>query len=264
MVDPGGLGRGEVHAWHGHVDAAANAAAQPRESDLATLSAQERARCRRFVRPADSVRFAAVHAAVRRVLAGYLDVEPAAIQFGRSRCCECGQAEHGPPRIDWPATGISCNLSGSAGHWLLAVTRDRRIGADIEVPRDLDVGQMAGASLTAAEQDYLRSQPEAGRLRLFYRCWTRKEAVLKACGVGLAGSLRKLDAAPAHTGPVELTHSCRGGPGRWAVQDLPAGEDAGAGHDLTPEPCWLGAVAQPAAGAGRVWLLDAAPLLGSA
>ena len=246
MADPAALGYDDVHAWHGRLDPPADAGARPRAADLEILSAQERARCQGFVRAVDSARFAAMHAAVRRVLAGYLDVEPAAIQFGRSRCCACGRAEHGPPRIDWPATDLCWNLSRSADHWLLAVTRQRRIGVDIEVPRDLDLGEMAPAALTEAEQEYLSSQQQAGRLGLFYRCWTRKEAVLKACGVGLAGSLRTLDAAPARSGPVELAHRCRGGPGRWAVQDL---------IQQCGQPAWLGAVAQPAAGAARVRLL---------
>jgi 4'-phosphopantetheinyl transferase len=257
MTRPPGPADGDVHAWHGRIDRPPDPAAPPRPADLAVLSEDERARCERFVRPADRVRFAAMHAAVRGVLAAYLGVRAADLRFGRRPCCECAGTEHGPPRIDWPATSLMFNLSGSDDHWLLAVARERPVGADIEVPRDLDVGAVAAAVLTESERDYLGGQPDAGRRLLFYRCWTRKEAVLKACGVGLAGSMRSLDAAPASSGPVELQYSCRGGPGRWAVADLTDGGTAGPPGSRAG-PGWLGAVAQPAAGAGQIALLDAA------
>jgi 4'-phosphopantetheinyl transferase len=240
--------------WHGQAGGDTGPPGEPSDADLAILSAQERARCQRFVREADRVRFAAGHGEARRLLAGYLDVTPAAIQLGRTPCCRCGRAEHGPPRIDWPRTDITFNQSGSASHWLLAISRGRRIGVDIEVPRDIDVGDVAGACLTVSEQQYLDAQPEAERLRLFYRCWTRKEAVLKACGIGLAGALRELDVAPGHDGPVVVRHLCGAGPDLWVVQDLAALPGSAGPHALAGMPAWLGAVAQPAAGAGRVCL----------
>jgi 4'-phosphopantetheinyl transferase len=273
MADSIALTVSEVHAWHGRISGPGSAPGEPCESDLALLSAGERERCRRFVRQADRVRFAAAHAAMRRVLARYLAAGPAEVRFGRTPCCQCGSTEHGPPRIDWPPTDITCNLSGSDGHWLLAVTRGRPVGSDIEVPRDINVGQLASGCLTASEQQYLSGHSEDSRLREFYRCWTRKEAVLKACGVGLSSSLRELEVAPGLVGPVEVRHRCQAGPDLWIVQDLaavprPAGayqpgepawadEPAGTPARLTPA-AWLGAVAQPAADAGRVRLREAA------
>jgi 4'-phosphopantetheinyl transferase len=248
MADPIALTLSEVHAWHGRIRERSDAPGEPRESDLVLLSADERARCGRFVRPADRARFAATHAAARRVLARYLAAGPAEVRLGRTPCCQCGSAEHGAPRIDWPPADITFNLSRSGDHWLLAVTRGRRVGADIEVPRDIDPGELAPGCLTAAERQYLSAYQGAERLRVFYRCWTRKEAVLKACGVGLAGSMQELEVVPGRAGPVQVCHRCAAGPDRWVVQDLPA----------RPGPAgWLGAVAQPAADAGRVWLREA-------
>lgn len=266
MADPTvSLIADEVHVWHG-LAGEIEPGQEPRDADLALLSGQERARCQRFVRPADRVRFAATHAGVRRSLAGYLGVHPAEIQFGRAPCCRCGQAEHGPPRIDWPGTDITFNQSGSGSYWLLAISRGRRVGADIEAPRDVDLADVARACLTAAEQQYLNSRPEAEQLRLFYRCWTRKEAVLKACGIGLAGALSELDVAPGRQGLVEVRLPCAAGPREWVVQDvsaLPGPADVvpassvpaslvPASPDEAATPAWLGAVAQPAADAGRV------------
>jgi 4'-phosphopantetheinyl transferase len=245
MADPIALSLSEVHAWHGWIGERSSTPGEPRESDLAILSAGERARGRRFVRQADRVRFAVTHAAVRRLLARYLAVGPAEVRFGRTPCCQCGSPGHGPPRIDWPPTDVTCNLSGSGDHWLLAVTRGRRIGSDLEVPRDIDVGELASGCLTASEQQYLSGHREDGQLQVFYRCWTRKEAVLKACGVGLSSSLQALEVTPGLAGPVEVRHSCKAGPDLWVVQDLAA------------PAAWLGAIAQPAADAGRVRLREA-------
>jgi 4'-phosphopantetheinyl transferase len=261
MISTGRLTTAEVQVWHGVVNhgaadhgaadhgAADHGAADhgvagqgPPAGDLEILSAAERARCERFVRPADRVRFAVTHAAVRRVLAGYLGTGPAEIRFGRVRCCGCGDAGHGPPRIDWPATDLAFSLSRSADHWALAVGRGRPLGVDIEVPRAVNVTELAGACLTQAEQDCLAAAPEPDRPRLFYRCWTRKEAVLKACGLGLAGPMSALDTQPGTTGPAEVAHACPAGPGRWLVQDLPV---------PTGSP-WLGAIAQPAGEAALI------------
>jgi 4'-phosphopantetheinyl transferase len=252
---PAGRLTAEVHVWHSHVGGsqlAGQQPGQPRDADLEILSGQERDRCQRFVRLQDRVRFAAGHAEARRLLAGYLDVGPAQIRFGRTPCCRCGRAEHGPPRIDWPRTDITFNQAGSGDHWLLAVSRGRRVGVDIEVPRDIDVGEVARACLTPGEQQYLAARPEAERLGLFYRCWTRKEAVLKACGIGLAAALSELDVLPGHDGPVEVRHPCSAGPQMWAVQDVPARPGVAGPAQEAPAPAWLGAVAQPARRSGRV------------
>jgi phosphopantetheinyl transferase len=173
---------GEVHVWHGRVFG------EPTSDDIAVLADAERARSARLRRPGDRARFVAVHAAQRRLLARYLSTDPAAIRFGRSRCCQCGSSEHGRPNIEWPPTELSHNLSRSGDHWLLAVGVGSQVGVDIECHRDIELDRMAEACLTESERGYLKDQPDELRRQVFFRCWTRKEAVLKACGVGLAGS----------------------------------------------------------------------------
>jgi 4'-phosphopantetheinyl transferase len=99
---------------------------------------------------------------------------------------------------------------------------------------------MSQACLSAAEREYLAGQPTQHRPAVFFRCWTRKEAVLKACGVGLATKLEELDVHPELPGAAEVAHSSGTCPDRWTVQDLPGGPD------------WAGAVAQPASQTGHV------------
>ncbi len=240
ISDPGALA-GEVHIWHGRITG------EPASEDVAVLSDAERARSERFVRPGDRARFVAAHAAQRRLLAHYLDTDPAAIRFGRSPCCKCGSLEHGRPSVEWPSAGLSHNLSRSGDQWLLAVTARGPVGVDIEGHRDIEIARMAEACLTESECAYLADQPDELREQVFFRCWTRKEAVLKACGVGLAARLTSLEVCPAHSGSVEVHHTSGTCPDTWLVADL-AGEAE-----------WSAAVAQPAGQPGQVRYLTFAP-----
>jgi 4'-phosphopantetheinyl transferase len=99
---------------------------------------------------------------------------------------------------------------------------------------------MADTCLSEHEQAYLAALPDPGRLEAFFRCWTRKEAVVKACGVGLAAKLTGIDSHPERSGSLEVHHTSGSCPGTWRVDDLPSG------------PGWAAAVAQPAGQAGRV------------
>lgn len=239
----------EIHVWHGVAAPSAPAPPGPDPQDLAALCAAERGRCLSLVGDETRRRYAAVHARVRGVLAGYLGVAPEAIRFGRAPCCRCGDRRHSPPCVDWPRTELRFGLSASGDHWLLAVARGRRIGADIEAAAKIDTALMSRACLTPGEQAYLATRDAAQRPGVLYRCWTRKEAVLKACGVGLASSPRALEVSPRRRGVIEVEFPCPAGPGRWAVHDL----DAAPG---TPR-AWWAALAQPAAGAGRIVLREA-------
>jgi 4'-phosphopantetheinyl transferase len=228
----------EVHVWH-RVETG-----QPGDADHAVLSAAERERAARFARPVDRSRYVAMHAGSRRLLARYLGAAPGAIRFGRTPCCKCGSMEHGRPRIEWPPTTLNHNLSGSGDHWLLAVADGRPVGVDVECYRGIDVERMSGMCLSDREQAHLAALPGPGQLEAFFRCWTRKEAVVKACGVGLAAKLTDIDSHPERRGTLELHHTSGSCPGTWLVDDLPGGPD------------WAAAVAQPAAQAGSVEYYD--------
>ncbi|WP_327708346.1 4'-phosphopantetheinyl transferase superfamily protein [Streptomyces sp. NBC_00464] len=202
-----------IHIWHGRVRDLLPS------SDLAVLADDELGRIRRAGR-VRSAHYAGVHAAVRRVLGDhYLGVPPSAVRFGRHACPRCTDPAHGRPRIEHPATTLDFNLSRSGPYWLLAVTAGEKVGVDIE-RRTSAVG-VADVALTAYELARIRGleAPEQ-RQELFYRAWTRKEAVLKACGVGIFAELENLEASPADPGPVTMEFSESGLAGRWHVQDL--------------------------------------------
>ncbi|MFF6995676.1 4'-phosphopantetheinyl transferase family protein [Streptomyces sp. NPDC008313] len=210
------LDTGAVHVWQG------SSAGLLDPADAALLSDEELLVVRRRSQEAGT-RYAGAHAALRRILARYLGTPPEAIRFGRRPCPRCEHPEHGRPRVSAPDTGLDFNLSRSGPHWIVAVTAGRQVGIDLEDARSLDVDGSAELMMSRAELRHLRGQStEAGRTAAFFRCWTRKEAVVKASGVGILTDLRALDVQPAREGPVSVRHEEPTGPTDWIVQDVPA------------------------------------------
>jgi len=135
-----------------------------------------RAECFRFER--DRVRYARRRAFTRRVLAGYLGVQPAAV---RIRTAVLGKPELDPP------CDISFNTSHSDDRSVVAVASNARVGVDVERLRHLDDAiTVADAVFTEHEVEFLRSVPATSRSHAFLTLWTRKESVVKAIGAGLA------------------------------------------------------------------------------
>jgi len=134
----------------------------------------------------DRAWFLASRAWLRAVLAGYLAVDAAAIRFDR--------AERGKPAVV-DGGDVCFSLSRSAGVGLIAVTRGRAVGVDIEQIRSgFDHQGMAKQFFAPAESASLQDQPESDREHAFFRLWVRKEAVLKASGAGLGDGMGHLDA----------------------------------------------------------------------
>jgi 4'-phosphopantetheinyl transferase len=139
--------------------------------------------------PRPGERSARTHAALRLVLGGLTGEAPDGLRFER-HCGHCGDAGHGKPRLAG-RTDLEFSISHSGELALIAVAHGRRVGADVErVRRRTDVLAIARGSLSARERHAIESLPAGeGRRAEFFRCWTRKEAYLKALGVGLAGGL---------------------------------------------------------------------------
>jgi len=124
--------------------------------------------------------------ALRLVLASYLGLDPCAVRLGRNT--------RGKPELE--GGGPRFSISSCEGWWLGAFS-DQEVGVDLEAIRP-------GVDLDAVSRQYFSedelaclqaARGEAERLRLFYRCWTRKESLLKLLGIGLAGlpGLREKD-----------------------------------------------------------------------
>lgn len=143
------------------------------------LSAAERDKAQRFRFPEHSARYVADHARMRLLLAAYLDSDPQRLPFIENR--------QGKPRMDWPDCRLRFNLSHTHGMTLLAVCLDAELGVDIERLRAIeDRQEIAAFHFSPREVAALEQEPEARRDLAFLRCWTRKEAYVKARGEGLS------------------------------------------------------------------------------
>mgnify|MGYP000609044486 CR=1 FL=1 len=115
---------------------------------------------------------------VRRILSLYLDCRPEEIIFL--------SGPQGKPYLkDFP--NLHFNFSNSGEWGVIALTRDREIGVDIEkVDSNLDIDEVSQVSLTETERRHLSIVPPSEKSSWFFKYWTVKEAVLKALGTGLS------------------------------------------------------------------------------
>jgi 4'-phosphopantetheinyl transferase len=158
---------------------------------LTTLDADERRRAARLSTAEARRRFVIAHGATRQIVAGCLGAPPADLSWQTG--------VHGKPELVGRWTGIHANLSHSGSRCLIAVSRERAVGADIQrlVP-GLDVLAMARRYFPQPEaQEVADAADPAGT---FARLWARKEAVTKAAG----GRLTQVLSLPTQPDSVAL------------------------------------------------------------
>ena len=133
----------------------------------------------------DAKRYLAGRHALRSVLSQALGQPP------EDLCIEIDAA--GKPWLPHDA-GLQFNLSHSEHFCLIATGPAAAIGVDVEVVRPVaDAQALAEAHFSAAERDQWAATAVAERDRAFLGVWTRKEACLKALGVGLSAQPSTLD-----------------------------------------------------------------------
>lgn len=167
---PAGLARNEVHIWQGSVEPTL----LPQRR---WLSAEETARMERLGTPAAKAQFLAGRVILRGVLSGYLDRDPASLNFSFG--------DYGKPSLE-DSTGLEFNLSHSGDEITLALAQSAPVGADIEAWRRLDrLDALAQRCLAPCEYAELERLSSAEKAHGFFRFWVRKEALGKASGRGI-------------------------------------------------------------------------------
>jgi 4'-phosphopantetheinyl transferase len=165
--------------------------------DESMLDGDERARASRFVFARDRRRFVRRRIALRTILGSLCGLPPDRLRFGKGLC--------GKPFLRAPGDG-SITFSASHSHELalVAVTRGCCLGVDVEWSgRTID---WRSVSSMFAEHERARLRQLSGRaLDLAgYRCWTRKEAFVKARGEGLSLPLPLFEVSVEADEPARL------------------------------------------------------------
>jgi 4'-phosphopantetheinyl transferase len=210
------LDRDEVHVWQ----ATLNQTPSQIQSFLHNLATDELARAERFYFERDRDHFVVARGVLRTILGGYLIRAPECLSF-------C-YGSHGKPVLAGESDGdaIRFSVSHSHGIALYAVTRGREVGIDLERIRfDLAVAEIAERFFSRREAAMLRALPTAAQYRAFFRCWTRKEAYVKARGEGLSLPLDQFDLSPV-PGESDAAPGTQRDPSdtsRWSLQELTPG-----------------------------------------
>jgi len=137
------------------------------------------------------------------------------------------RGEHGKPFA--PALGdLEFNLSHAGTDVLLAFARGQSLGVDLErVDRRLATGPLARRFFAADEAAALARVPAHLQQMSFMELWTRKEAVLKALGQGLAFGLHRLAFEVGDDGEIgglRTIAEAAGPADEWHLRRLSPGE----------------------------------------
>jgi 4'-phosphopantetheinyl transferase len=187
------IGLDEVHLWAWNFASFAG----PSEADLGILDDNERRKTARFYFAPDKVRYSVCHANMRRILASYLSRAPELLSYR--------EADGGKPELVLESSDapLRFNLSHSKSVALLAVALDAEVGVDVEDIRPIE-RDVATRFFSPHEIASMSSLEGGEWLNAFYRCWTRKEAVLKIEGMGLRIPLDSFDVSVIADEPAAL------------------------------------------------------------
>jgi 4'-phosphopantetheinyl transferase len=177
------------------------------------LSKDEQARAAQFKFDTDRRLFTVAHAALRSICAGYLRTTPGSVEFAEGPYRK-------PKLLSDSRLDLRFNLSHSGELALIVVALNREVGVDVEFIRDFAFDQVAERFFTPREVAALRSLPQSLRRSAFYKCWTSKEAFLKAKGTGLSGKLDEVEITAIDDDDIQISAFVPG----WSLTELPAGE----------------------------------------
>ena len=174
----------EVHVWRSRLEQ------PPQRVDefLRTLDDHERERASRFHFDKHRRHFVVGRGVLRLLLARYLGTQPEVVQFN--------YGSHGKPSLGGThnAASLRFNASHSGEMALYAFAQDQEVGVDIEyIKSDFAPEEIAERFFSPREIEILTSLPKQERAAAFFRLWTRKEAYIKAIGVGLSHPLNEFD-----------------------------------------------------------------------
>ena len=208
----GTIGHNELHLWTLNHDEFESGLAELR----GWLAADEVTRAERFVTDRLQASFVLSRSFLRGVLARYLHCDPREVSFTLGA--------FGKPALTAADSDLqlSFNLAHAGSITLCAVGLNRDIGVDVEQLRDIeDMDKIAGRFFAPLEVAKLDALSEGEKLEAFFRCWTGKEAFIKATGEGLS---RPLDSFAVSFLQAEEAKICTNDESsNWCLQYLEPG-----------------------------------------
>lgn len=200
---------GDVHVVHFCLD-------RPFAGAVQLLDRHERERAGRFAFDRDRRRFVCAHAWLRLTLGICLNRPPESLHFAANA--------RGKPQLVAPSVNLHFNLSHAGNHAALAMALHQEVGVDIERVRPMEVLELAERFFSRREVEALRKIPPPECVEAFFRCWTRKEAFIKALGEGLAFPLDRFEVSVDDERSSQLLRGCSVVPDallHWRVVSLP-------------------------------------------
>lgn len=171
-----------------------------------SLNDVEIAKAHSFKFPSLGEIWAFTRQALRDILSQYLSIPADSIKFEieeRGKLWVRGKS---------PDKNIFFNLSHSGSKALVAVTSICEIGVDIEKQKILaELDDIAKRFFSHSEYETLLALPNLQRKAAFFRIWTRKEALIKANGLGMSMPLDKFNVPVADIDDwmqLEILDSC--------------------------------------------------------
>lgn len=232
-IEPPGLltlETGQVHVWQICLE---------QEDELLdrfrrTLAPEELDRAGRFRFERLQRHFVAGRGFLRHVLARYLSLKPQELKFSYN--------SYGKPSLAGEQS-LQFNMSHSHEVGLVAVTRNAAVGVDVEhIRADFASDEIATRFFSRREVETFNSLPKEDQVAAFFRCWSRKEAYIKAIGKGLSQPLDGFDVTLAPSDPAVLLRPGDEDTLTWSMSDVDVGRDYASALAVEGEPsridCW--------------------------
>lgn len=192
------------------------------DDDFELLSEDEQQRAKKYFYHKDQQRFTIIRSTLRKILGRYLKCSPRELKFS--------YGQWGKPELLQESflndQKICFNQSHSGDLCLFAFGLNCRIGIDIEKILSMsDIDELADRFFTAKEAAILRTFSGDKKLRIFFNCWTRKEAFVKALGRGLSYSVDQFEVSIVPGEPVEVKNiqNSEHAAIQWSMYDVAMG-----------------------------------------
>jgi len=174
----------EVHIWHAYI----NKQVKNIEFFKSLLSIEESEKINNLYLEKNKKKSIISRALLRYILSLYIDINPNEIKFIYNK--------HGKPYLDIKqnSNNINFNLSHSNNLIVYAIAKNQELGIDVEKFRNnFDINKLAKRYFSENELSIFEKVSENKKIKIFFSIWTKKEAFLKAKGMGIYTPLNKIN-----------------------------------------------------------------------